>query len=328
MDETTVLTKSRAQDRKEKRTVWFRQFRAQRYLHFMLLPAVIMCFIFQYLNLYGILAAFKNFSVFKGVLGSPWARSNGLEHFIDFFTGPNVWPVMRNTLAVALLKLAFLQFPPVIFAVLLNEINNRIFKRITTTIAYLPHFVSWIIIGGIMMLIFLPTRDAPLNQALLSLGLVDKPTDIINNPNNIWAVFVISHFWKEVGWGSILYMAVITSIDPNLYEAIEIDGGGRLAKMVHITWPALKGTFMILFILSCGRIMSGLGDTFNQSYILGTASNKSMAQVLDVYILRVGLEQARYSFATAVGLFKAVINLMLLITANTLSRRLTGKGLF
>ena len=313
---------------KEKRKVWGRQFYAQRWLHGMLLPAVLFCFIFQYLNLYGILAAFKHYSVFKGILGSPWARSGGFEHFIDFFTGPNVGPIMRNTLVVAFLKLLLLQFPPVLFAVFMNEINNRMFKRVTQTISYLPHFVSWIIIGGIIMLIFLPTRDAPVNKILLGSGLVDKPTDIINNPNNIWAVFVISHFWKEVGWGSILYLAVITSIDPNLYEAIEIDGGGRLAKMMHITWPALKGTFMILFILACGRIMSGLGDTFNQSYILGTPANKSMSQVIDVYILKVGLEQARYSFATAVGLFKAVINLLLLISANSLSRRLTGKGLF
>ena len=328
MAEKQVVAGRAALGRKSQRAIWMRQFYAQRWLHGMILPAVLFCFVFQYLNLYGILAAFKNFSIFKGVLGSPWASHNGFEHFIDFFSGPNVWPVMRNTIVIALLKLAFIQFPPVLFAVFISEIHSQTFKHVALTISYLPHFVSWVIIGGIMMLIFLATRDAPVNSILLKLGIVDKPTDIINNPDSIWSVFVLSHLWKELGWGSILYLAVITSIDPNLYEAIEIDGGGRLAKMVHITWPALIGTFVILFILACGQIMSGLGATFNQSYILGTASNKSTAQILDVYILRVGLEQGRYSFATAIGLFRAIINLILLVAANSISRRLTGKGLF
>ena len=278
--------------------------------------------------MYGILIAFKNYDVFEGVFGSPWANNNGFGHFIDFIRGRNLLPILRNTIALSVLKLAFLSFPPVLFALFLNEIINRFFKRLTQTISYLPHFTPWVVLGGIMFLMFVSTRDSPVNLVLLALGIVDKPTDVINNPNSIWAVFVLSELWKEVGWHSIIYLAVMASIDPNLYEAAELDGAGRFTKMVHISWPALKGTFMIMFILSCGSLMSGMGASFDQSYILGTASNKSMSQILDVYILRVGLEQARYSFATAVGMLQSIANLILLVSANRLSRRLTGKGLF
>ena len=155
-----------------------------------------------------------------------------------------------------------------------------------------------------------------------------QPTDILNQPRYVWPVFVLSHLWKEVGWSAIIYLAVIASIDAELYEAAEVDGGGRLVKTLNITWPALTGTFMILFILACGQIMAGLGASFDQSYVLGTASNRSMSQILDVYIVRIGLDQGRHSFATAVGLMKNVVNLLLLLSANWLGWRLTGKGLF
>lgn len=293
----------------------------------MILPLLAAVIVFNYFPIYGLLIAFKNYNVFKGVLASPWAHYGGFEHFRDFFVAPDVWRVLRNTLALASLSLIFVQIPPVIFAILLNEVQSRRFKRVTQTISYLPHFVSWVVVGGIMFIMFLPTRTAPVNQLLLSLGIMEKPTDIMNNPDSIWTVFVLSELWKHLGWNSIIYLAVISSIDPNLFEAIEIDGGGRLAKMVHITWPALKGTFMILFILKCGHIMSS-GGFFDQSYILGTPSNKDMSQVLGVYILRVGLEQARYSFAAAVGFLQQLVNLLLLVTANFLSRKVTGKGLF
>ena len=238
-----------------------------------------------------------------------------------------MWQVLRNTLALAFFSLVVVQPLPMIFAVLLNEIRIRQFKRISQTISYLPHFISWVVIGGILFMMFLPTRSAPVNRILLTFNLIEQPTDIMNNPGSIWFVFISAEIWKHLGWKSILYLAVITSIDPNLYEAVDIDGGGRFSKMLHVTWPALKGTFVILFILRCGNIMSA-GGFFDQSYILGTPGNKSMSQVLDVYILRIGLEQARFSFATAVGFLKQVVNLVLLLSANFLSKKLTGKGLY
>ena len=299
----------------------------ERVLHFMILPGLAATIIFNYLPLYGLVTAFKNYSVFKGIWDSPWARNNGLEHFVDFFKSAQVWQVLRNTVALAFLSLIFVQFPPVAFAMLLNEIRNRLFKRFTQTVSYLPHFVSWVVLGGIMFMLFLPTRSAPVNRILLALNIAKKPTDIMNRAGSIWAVFVVSELWKGIGWHSIIYLAVIASIDPNLFEAIEIDGGGRFAKMLHITWPSLKSTFIILFILKCGRIMSAAGF-FDQSYVLGTASNRPMSQVLDVYVLRIGLEQGRYSFAAAVGLLQQSVNVLLLVAANWLSRKVSGKGLY
>ena len=293
----------------------------------MLFPAAITVILFAYLPMYGLLISFKNYNVFKGVFGSPWARNGGFEHFVDFFSNPQVWQVLRNTLALAFFSLVVVQPLPMVFAVLLNEIRSRPFKKVSQTISYLPHFISWIVIGGILFMMFLPTRSAPVNRILLALNIIDTPVDVMNNPRTIWPVFISAEIWKHLGWKSILYLAVIMSIDPNLYEAVDIDGGGRFTKMLHITWPALKGTFVILFILRCGNIMSA-GGFFDQSYILGTAGNKSMSQVLDVYILRIGLEQGRFSFATAVGFLKQAVNLILLLSANYLSKKLTGKGLY
>lgn len=306
---------------------WIQQFDAQKVLHFMILPSLLVVLLFQYFPIQGLIISFKNYSVFQGIWGSPWARNSGFEHFLDFFKNPAVLRVVRNTLALAFFSLAIVTPLPVIFAILLNEIQNRPFKKVTQTITYIPHFISWVVIGGIMFLMFLPTRTSPVNRILLGLNIVTKPTDIMNHANTIWVVFICAEIWKHLGWSSIIYLAVIASIDPNLYEAVEIDGGGRLAKILHVTLPSLKPTFMILFILKCGQILSAAGF-FDQSYILGTPANKSMSQVLDVYILRIGLEQARYSFAAAVGFLKGIMNLMLLLSANYLSKRITGKGLF
>lgn len=300
----------------------------ERSLHLMVLPSILVAVVIHYLAMYGLIIAFKRYDIFQGILASPWATHGGFEHFIDFFQSPNVAAVLRNTVAIALLKLVFLSFPPVLFAIFLNEIGNRPFKLVTQTISYLPHFISWVVLGGIMITFFLRTPDAPFNRVLFALGAIESPTDVLNRPGYVWPVFVLSHLWKEVGWSAIIYLAVIASIDAELYEAAEVDGGGRLVKMLNITWPALKGTFMILFILACGQIMAGLGASFDQSYVLGTPSNRSMSQILDVYIVRIGLDQGRHSFATAVGLMKNVVNLLLLLSANWLSWRLTGKGLF
>jgi putative aldouronate transport system permease protein len=294
----------------------------------MILPSVILIILFSYFPLYGIIIAFKNFDIFEGILKSPLAREFGFEHFIDMFADPYFLLVIRNTVVISLLKLLFLSIPPVALAIMMNEIAAKRFKKITQTISYLPHFVSWIIIGGMMLTFLAPVDDSPLNKVLLGLHLIDQPIDIVNNNVLYWPLLIISDLWKEVGWGTIIYLAVIATIDREQYEAIEIDGGGRWAKIMHVTLPALKGTFIILFILACGGIMRGLGDAFEQSYVLGSALNKNVSYILDLYVLRIGLENARYSFAAAAGLFQAVVNLLLLIGVNSLARRVTGKGLF
>ena len=306
---------------------FFYDLKRQGSLQLMVLPSVILIILFSYLPLYGIIIAFKRFDVFDGVLGSAWASNYGFEHFIDFFKDPNWVNVVRNTLIIAGLKLGLLSFAPVILAIMLNEIKAVAFKKVNQTISYLPHFISWMVIGGLAG-IFLNSRDGLLNEWLLRLNLIDSSTDFLSQTKYYWGLIILMHGWKEVGYGSIIYLAVISGIDPTLYEAVDIDGGGRWAKIRYITWPHLLETFMIMFILACGSIMSGAGDALDQAKVFGNAANRSVSDVLDYYVLRIGLEQARYSYATAVGLMKSVINLALLLLANTLSRRVTEKSLF
>lgn len=296
-------------------------------LQLMILPAVIVVILFSYFPMYGILIAFKDYNIAKGIWESPWASAFGFEHFIDFFTKtPNAGQIIWNTVFIAILKLVFLTWPPVVLAIVINEVKHEQFKKITQTISYLPHFISWVIIGGIIYSLF--SYGGVVNQIFIKMGFVKEPILYLGQKGFFRPLLVLSDLWKEVGWGSIIYLGVIVTIDPNLYEAIEIDGGGRWAKIVHITWPHLKGVFMILFILACGNIMAGMGSTFDQCYVLGNNMIKDVAQILDTYVLRIGLEQARFSFATAVGLFKSVINLILLISVNKLSQTMTGKSLF
>jgi putative aldouronate transport system permease protein len=184
-----------------------------------------------------------------------------------------------------------------------------------------------VVLGGILTT-FLSSQGV-VNRLMIALGLQKEAILYLGIPGLFRPLLILSELWKEVGWGSIIYLAVIATIDPNLYEAVEIDGGGRWAKIRHVTWPFVTGVFVIGFILSCGRIFSGLGgSTFEQVYILGNPSVYRVAEIIDTYVLRVGLEQGRYSFATAVGLFRNIINLLLLVAANRLSKKLSGKSLF
>ncbi len=297
-------------------------------LHLMILPSLLATILFKYLPLYGIVIAFKDYDVFDGIWASAWADNGGFEHFIDFFRAPNFSQVLRNTLVISVLKLGLLSLPPVALALMLNETSHRGFKKTAQTVSYLPHFISWVVVGGMISNFLRPTPTSPLNALLLALGLVNEPVDLINDRSFFVPLLILSDFWKEVGFSSIIYLAVIAGIDQEMYEACEIDGGGRWTKAIHITWPHLLGTFMILLILRCSQIMEGTGDTFDQVYILGTPFIRSVSDIVDTLIVRVGLEHSRHAYATAAGLFKSVINLAVLITVNNVSWRLTGKGLF
>jgi len=303
-----------------------RDWRSQTTLQMMVLPAAIVVILFSYLPMYGVIIAFKNYDIFKGIMESPWARNNGLEHFIDFFSAPQAGSVIWNTVYMAFLKLVFCMFPPMILAILLNEVRNIGFMKSVQTMSYLPHFISWAVAGGIFYNLLNPSRGA-INTLLVQWGLIDKGIDFISNEQYFRPIIVLTQIWKTIGWSSIIYLGVIVSIDQELYEAVEIDGGKRFAKIRYVTWPFLKPTFAILFIMECGKIMSG-GDTFDQVYVFGNTQNRAVADILDTFILRVGLEQGRYSYATAANLFKSVINVILLITANKISGRLTEQSLF
>ena len=285
----------------------------------MLLPGIIFVFIFRYIPIYGIVLAFKDYKFNLGILKSPWI---GFEVFRDVFRSTLFWQAFGNTIWLNLLSL-ILGFPlPVIFALILNEIRLTGFKRVVQSISYLPHFISWVILYGIILAL------TAKNTGVFNTILVSSGKEQINFlTDKFWwlIIFVGSSMWKETGWQAILYMSALTAIDPGLYEAAAIDGAGRWKSMVHITLPGIRSTIAILLILNIGRILT-IG--FEKPYLLTNASVNDIGSVLSTYVFTMGIQRAQYSFTTAVGLFQSVINFSLLIAADQIAKILGEEGLF
>ena len=296
------------------------RMKEQKVLHLMVLPSLILVLLFKYIPMAGTITAFKRYDIFEGIFRSPWAQNYGFEHFIDLFRDPNFPVIIKNTLILAAMNLIAATLPPMMLAIMFNEMKSVRFKKINQTITYLPHFLSWAVLGGIFYNLFSP-NNGPVNSLLLKAGIIEKPVEFLYIPEIFRPFVVLANMWKEMGWDSIIYLAVITGIDMCLFEAIEIDGGGRWAKIRHVIWPALKGTFVVLFIMKVGRMVTGNQDMFDQCYIMGNYATNSAAEIL-------GLENARYSFAAAGGVFKAVVNITVLMCANAICKKLTDKSLF
>jgi putative aldouronate transport system permease protein len=290
-----------------------------RYLFLLFVPAIIYYGIFCYAPLYGVQIAFKNFIFRLGIMKSPWV---GLVNFQQLFSMGSFREVFRNTVIISGLKMIF-GFPaPVILAILLNEIHIARFKKAVQTISYLPHFVSWVILGGLFIQ-FLSPSTGPVNIVLQNIGL--KPIYFL--ADKVWfrPVLVVTSIWKGVGWGSIIYLASLAGIDPQLYEAAEIDGAGRFRKMISITLPSLVPVITIMLIFSAGNLVK---DDFDQIFNMYNASVYSVADVLSTYTYRVGLIDMRYSFSTAVGLFTNVISFVLIVMTNSIAKRINEYGLW
>lgn len=290
----------------------------------MALPALVLLILFRYIPMFGLQIAFKEFMFNKGMLWSPWV---GLKHFRDFFTDPYIVGVLVNTMGISLLKV-FLMFPvPIILALMLNEVRSAAFKRVTQTISYFPYFISWVVVA-LMARSWLAASGGLVNDILMRMGILRKPFLFLGEPNAFWWIALVLEIWKNAGWGSIIYLAAISGIDPELYEAADMDGARRIRKMVSITVPSILGTVMILFILNIGYMLSGglYGSNFEQSYLLSNPLTLPRSEILDTYILRIGVSLGRYSYATAVGLLQGVVSFVLLLAANTGSRRLTGES--
>jgi len=290
-----------------------------RYLILLFIPAVIYYGIFHYGPLYGIQIAFKNFIARDGIWKSPWV---GLENFRMLFSMGSFKEVFRNTLIISSYKLVF-GFPaPILFAILLNEIRGLRFKKAVQTISYLPHFVSWVVLGGLFMQ-FLSPSTGPINIILKNLGI--SPIYFLGDRRWFRSVLVLTSIWKGIGWGSIIYLASLTGIDPQLYEAAEIDGAGRFQKALHITLPSLTPVITIMLIFAVGGIV---GDDFDQIFNLYNAGVYSVGDVLSTYVYRIGLLDMKYSFSTAVGLFRNVISFALIIITNVVAKRVSEYGLW
>jgi putative aldouronate transport system permease protein len=292
-----------------------KRFIKQWDIQLMVIPALLFIFVFNYIPMYGVLMAFQDYSIFKGFLNSPWV---GIKHFEMFFNAPEFWMVMRNTLVISLLKLG-VGFPaPIVLALMLNEINNRTFKRIIQTVSYLPHFLSWVIVSG-FVISMLSTDNGSLNMLLESVHLIKEPINFLSLPEYFWAILVTTGVWKEIGFASIVYLAAIAGINPHLYEAASIDGASRVRQIVTITIPSIMPVVVVFSILAIGNLLNaGFEDIL---LLAGNPVLRDVSDVIDTYVYRLGIQNSRFSYATAAGLFKAIISVGLLAGANYLARR-------
>ena len=290
-----------------------------RILYLFLLPCVISLLIFNYYPMYGATLAFRDYSFRLGIMGSPWV---GFRHFIDFFTHFMFPDVLRNTIVISLLRIIFVFPAPIILALLLNELRLMKYKSIVQSLSYLPHFVSWVVVVSIMTLIFSPYGGV-FNNIRNAFGL--ESLFILGDARFFYPLLILSDIWKGVGWGSIIYLSAITSISPELYESAALDGAGRLKCCWHITLPSIKMTIGILFIMSMGNILNA---GFDQVLLMQQPPNMAISEILDTWILRIGLAQGRFEFATAAGLFRSVVALIVLLITNAIAKKLFDVSMF
>ncbi|HHY83521.1 MAG TPA: sugar ABC transporter permease [Clostridiales bacterium] len=265
--------------------------------------------------MYGIIIAFKDFNVKAGILGSPWA---GFKHFKRLFLDPEFFKIIRNTLLINLYQLLFAFPAPVVFAIMLNEIGSKRYRRFIQTATYLPHFISWVVMAGLLIYFLSPTNGI-VNYVLKA--LTGKTIYFMSKKEYFRSIIVISGIWKEIGWNSIIYMAAIAAIDQSQYEAAICDGANRFQRMWHITIPSILPTVSVLLIMSLG---SFLGSNFDQVFNLLNPVLYETGDVFDTYVYRVGLTQFQYSYTTAIGLFRSVVGMILIVIANFLSNKLSN----
>lgn len=289
-------------------------------IQLMVIPALVFIFVFSYIPMYGVLLGFQDYNMFKGFLDSPWV---GFKHFVAFFNDTDFNRVMRNTIVISMLKL-LIGFPaPIVLALMLNEVNKLAFKRVVQTISYLPHFMSWVIVAG-MVTSMLSTDNGSVNMLLVKLNLIEEPISFLALPQYFWAIIVTTGVWKGIGFGSIIYLAAIAGVNPHLYEAAAMDGASRFKQIYLITIPSILPIIVIFMILAIGDLLSA---GFEDILLLANAGIREVSDVLDVYVYRIGIQNQRYSYATAIGLFKAVISVGLLTMANYIARR-SGNSLW
>lgn len=290
-----------------------------KYLWLLIIPGIVYYLVFLYAPMCGLVISFENYSPFRGVLGGPWV---GFKWFEQFFNSQFFWRLMKNTILLNIYSLLW-GFPaPIIFALLLNEARNRRFKRISQTMSYLPHFVSTVVIVGIIFNLLDPDQGL-INMAIEALG--GESVNFISDPRWFRTVYIASGIWQEIGWGCIIYLAALAGIDPQLYEAATVDGASKLRQIWHITLPGIVPTIIIMLILSMGNMFS-VG--YEKIILMYNPNNYSTADVINTYVYRRGVVGSEYSFGTAVGLFQSAISFMLVILVNKISRKVSDISLW
>ena len=288
-------------------------------LYVLLLLPIVLAIIFRYLPMYGVLIAFKDYRWGSGVLESPW---NNFDHFKRFFSNPFFGRILFNTVYISLLRILFAFPAPIVLALLVNEVNSNAFKKTVQTVSYLPHFMSWVVLASIVTEFFSPTRG-PVGYVYVLLGR--EPVNWLNSADMFRGLLIVTGVWKEVGWGAIIYLAALSSIDLSLYENAVVDGANRFQRVLHITLPALVPIMIILFILNLGNVLDA---GFEQIFNLYSPLVYSVADVIDTYIYRAGILDQKYGFSAAIGLFKNVIGLLLIVGSNFIIRRFSEYGIW
>lgn len=288
-------------------------------LYVLLLPAVAYLIIFHYAPLYGVQIAFRDYKSKLGFWNSPWV---GLKHFKYFLNSPQFPQLMRNTILLSLYSLIF-TFPiPVILALLLNECNSTGYKKFVQNVTYAPHFISTVVLCG-MIIAFLTPDTGIINNIIVRLG--GSSVDYMGKEEYWRTIYVVSDIWKNTGWSSIIYLAALSGIDPQLHESAQIDGATRLQRMWHINLPGIRQTIILLFILDCGKIMS-VG--FEKAYLLQNALNMPVSEIISTYVYKTGLRGGKFSYTTAIGLFNSVVNVIMLLLVNRISKAVSETSLF
>ena len=296
-----------------------KDMRRDHLLYYMAIPGILYFIVFKYLPMGGVVIAFQDFHPFTGFLNSPWV---GFKHFERLFTDYDFITLMRNTLMLSLFQIVFAFPAPIILALMLNELRREWFKRSIQTLVYIPHFMSWVVVVAMFFVLFESEQSA--FQLLLERLGFEKFT-IMMSSDLFRPMYILQVIWRESGWGTIIYLAALTAVSPELYEAAKMDGANRFRQIWHITLPGIRSTIVILFLLKLSDILE---LSFEHVYVLINSLNRDVAEVFDTYVYRVGLINGQLSYATSVGLFKGLVGLLLVLVANWLAKKLGEEGLF
>lgn len=290
-----------------------------RLFYLMMFPGLLYFAVFRYLPMFGLVIAFKDYDIFKGIWASEWV---GLKNFRELFHSSDFWNVLTNTLKISFAKIV-IGFPiPIILAILLNEMRSVRFKKVIQTLLYLPHFLSWVVIGGIMLNLFSPVFGLA-GEFFRATGI--EPMNILAQKSTIFGVVIASDVWKECGWSTIIFLAALTQVDASLYEAAKMDGANRFKQMIYITLPAISGVIILLLILRIGKIMNA---GFEQILVLQNAVTRESIDIFDTYVYREGLQRGEYSFSSTVDMFKSVVAFIMVVGADKISKKFGEEGLF
>ncbi|RTE10298.1 ABC transporter permease [Paenibacillus whitsoniae] len=302
-----------------KRSQLVRDLLRDRWMYLLLFPGILYFVVFKYVPMLGLVMAFQDYKPFTGFMNSPWV---GFKHFERFFMEPQFWSLFRNTLLLAIYNLVFFFPLPIVLALMINEARREMFKRIVQTLLYLPHFISWVVAVGIFYVLF-TTEGGVVNELLVRFGFEKIPFMLSEE----WfrPMIISQSIWKEAGWGTIIFLAALSGVDLQLYEAARMDGAGRWRQLWHITIPAIRSTIVILFIL---RLGSFLDTGFEHIFLMLNSMNREVGEVFDTYVYMKGLTQAQYSYSAAVGLFKSLVGLVLVLGANRLAKKFGEEGVY